>query len=114
MRRRLSGFVGAHLGWREMFWIGVPLALSAAPLMRLMLQQRAVRVVHVFWTILSQRLVEPRFGIGSDVAGHLRHHRCRRNVRGPMAGRIADRRGPHLVASLSAIGTLISWIVFGM
>ncbi|WP_028749522.1 MFS transporter [Rhizobium mesoamericanum] len=31
--RTLSGFVGEHAGWREMFWIGVPMALTAAALM---------------------------------------------------------------------------------
>lgn len=33
LSRTLSGFVGAHQGWREMFWIGVPLALIASGLM---------------------------------------------------------------------------------
>ncbi|MGJ4938931.1 MFS transporter [Bradyrhizobium sp. HKCCYLS1011] len=31
--RTLSGFVGEHAGWRDMFWLGVPLALGAALLM---------------------------------------------------------------------------------
>lgn len=35
--RTLSGFVGQHAGWREMFWIGVPMALFAAALMFVML-----------------------------------------------------------------------------
>ncbi|YBV93776.1 MFS transporter (plasmid) [Phyllobacteriaceae bacterium JZ32] len=33
LSRTLSGFVGQHAGWREMFWLGVPLALAAAMLM---------------------------------------------------------------------------------
>jgi predicted MFS family arabinose efflux permease len=29
LSRTLSGFVAAHAGWREMFWLGVPIALAA-------------------------------------------------------------------------------------
>ncbi|SDB00063.1 MFS transporter [Sinorhizobium sp. NFACC03] len=33
LSRTVSGFVGAHAGWREMFWASVPLALAASFLM---------------------------------------------------------------------------------
>lgn len=39
--RTLSGFVGEHAGWRDMFWLGVPLALIAAGVMALVLPDHA-------------------------------------------------------------------------
>ncbi|WP_292907968.1 MFS transporter [Niveispirillum sp.] len=37
--RTLAGFVASHAGWREMFWLGVPLALFGAVLMVLVLPE---------------------------------------------------------------------------
>lgn len=37
--RTLSGFVATHAGWREMFWLGMPVAIGAAVLMRLVLPE---------------------------------------------------------------------------
>ena len=147
LSRTIAGFVGAHLGWREMFWISVPLALAAALLMRLTLPRHhpaeaikygdAIKSLFsmwieeptlrraaitqaalfssftVFWTILSLRLMEPRFGMGAEVAGIFGIIGATGIFAAPLAGRIADRRGPYLVVISCAVATLFSWLVFG-
>lgn len=37
LSRTLAGIVATQYGWREMFWLGVPMALAAGAMMRLML-----------------------------------------------------------------------------
>lgn len=146
--RTLSGFVGAHAGWREMFWIGVPLALTAAVLMffslphhrpasrmayfsaikslgHLWKRQPALRTAALmqaslfgsftaFWTILALYLETPRFHLGADVAGLFGIVGAAGIFAAPLAGKIADRRGPHFVIWLGALLTLIAWIIFGL
>lgn len=145
--RTLSGFVGQHAGWREMFWIGVPMALVAAgmmyatlpdhratlrmpygaairslahlwkkfPALRIaaMVQAALFASFTVFWTILSLYLAGPRFGLGADVAGLFGIVGAVGVFAAPVAGKIADKRGPHFVVWMGAVLTLVAWVIFG-
>jgi predicted MFS family arabinose efflux permease len=142
LSRTLAGFVASHWGWREMFWLGVPMALAAGAWMALRLPTSAPtqtlgygRLLHsigglwrefgelrlaaitqallfagftAFWTILALYLETPRFGLGPEIAGLFGI------LAAPVAGRIADRSGPHKVIALGAVLTLVSWIIFGL
>ncbi len=146
LSRTIAGFVGAHFGWREMFWLGAPLALGAAALVRLTLPRHhpthsigytaALRsLIHLvveepalrlaaatqamlfasfiaFWTVLSLHLQEPAFGLGAEIAGLFGVIGASGILAAPLAGRVADKRGPHLVIAIAAAITLSSWAVF--
>ncbi len=147
LSRTLAGFVAIHGGWREMFWLGVPMALGAAAAMAALLPRsqpaadlgyvgllrslgglwlefgalRKAAVTQallfgafsVFWTILALRLQEPRFGLGADVAGLFGVVGAIGILAAPVAGRIADRRGPKPVILLGAALTLAAWVMLG-
>jgi MFS family permease len=67
----------------------------------------------VFWTILAFHLREPHFSLGADVAGLFGIVGAVGVFAAPMAGRLADRRGPHVIASVGIAITIASWLIFG-
>jgi len=147
LSRTLAGFVATHAGWREMFWLAVPMSFAAALAMALLLPRSkpstdlgygallaslrsiwaefaALRrasltqallfgAFSAFWTILALRLEQPPFEMGADVAGLFGVVGAVGVLAAPIAGRIADKRGPHEVIALGAIMTLASWLAFG-
>lgn len=52
LSRTLSGFVGAHAGWREMFWLGIPLALGAGGLMAFALPRSHPDTDHSYGSLI--------------------------------------------------------------
>jgi predicted MFS family arabinose efflux permease len=99
---------------------------SYATLMRslasLFMQERALRWTTViqallfgsfiaFWTILALR-VEAHFHQGAQIAGSFGVIGAVGVLAAPLAGRVADRRGPHAVIGLGALVMLLAWGVF--
>ena len=67
-----------------------------------------------FWTILSLHLAEPPYGYGPYVAGLFGIVGAVGVFAAPLAGHLADRRGPLLVIVIGAVVTIASWLMFGI
>ncbi len=62
---------------------------------------------------MSLHLQEPAFHLGPEIAGIFGIIGASGIFAAPLAGRLADKRGPHLVVILGSAITLSSWLLFG-
>jgi MFS family permease len=67
-----------------------------------------------FWTILALLLEQPAYNMGAADAGLFGIVGLVGVLAAPVAGKIADRKGPHRIVIAGSVVTLASWVLFGL
>ncbi|WP_254424178.1 MFS transporter [Thalassospira marina] len=65
-----------------------------------------------FWTVLPFLLAQPQFNMGAEIAGLFGIVGMVGVMAAPIAGRLADHRGPRIVVRLGVLVALASWVLF--
>lgn len=65
-----------------------------------------------FWTVLPFLLAQPQFGFGAEIAGLFGIVGMIGVLAAPIAGRLADHRGPRIVVRFGVSVVLASWVLF--
>lgn len=111
--RSLPNFVPAtQAGYGALLASMGRLWLQHAPLRRAALAQGLLSVAFsAFWSTLALVLAGPEFGQGSAVAGAFGLAGAAGALAAPMAGALADRRGPQAVIRVAALLVFLSFAV---